>query len=112
VPGQADRRAESAYERSISGSFWPRSSCSDRLAGERKLLLGIVAVLVAATVGVALDKGFADNIPPYDEPVVAQIGAATFGLCTLGSIVLAVIAVARAARSRPRPPADRRADPG
>ncbi|MGB3098837.1 MAG: hypothetical protein WBB30_06025 [Solirubrobacterales bacterium] len=60
----------------------------------------IVATLVAATVGVALDKGLADDTPPYDEPVIAQIGVLVFFLCSLASIVLAAVAVVRAARSR------------
>ncbi len=69
-------------------------------AGSPTLVPWIVTILVAATVGVALDKGFADNTPPYDEPVIAQIGVLVFFLCSLASIVLAAVAAVRAARSR------------
>lgn len=69
-------------------------------AGKRTLVFWIVAALVAATVGLALERGFADNTPPYDEPLIAQIGVAVFLLCTVGSVVLAALAVARFARGR------------
>ena len=84
----------------LAGGRGQAGAPGDR-AGRPALALWIFAALVAATVGVALDKGFADDTPPYDEPVLAQIGVVVFFLGTLSSLALAALAVVRAAL-RPR----------
>jgi hypothetical protein len=38
----------------------------------RPLGFWIAAAFAASAAGLALDKGFADNTPPYDEPLIAR----------------------------------------
>jgi hypothetical protein len=59
----------------------------------------IAVALAASAAGLALDKGFADNTPPYDEPLIAQIGLMAFLLCGAAFVLLCAIAAARAVRS-------------
>lgn len=66
----------------------------------RSLGFWLVLVFVISGVGFALDKGFADNTPPYDEPTIAIIGLALFLLSGAAFLVLSVIALVRLVRSR------------
>ena len=60
--------------------------------------------LVLAVAGFGLDKGFADNTPPYDEPTIAIIGWAFFMLSGAAFLVLCAVALVRLARrQRGRP---------
>ena len=52
-------------------------------------MLGIGAV------GLALDKVFADNTAPYEEPPIAYIGFFLFFLCGLAFVVLCTLALVR-----------------
>ena len=52
-------------------------------------MLGIGAV------GLALDKLFADNTAPYEEPPIAYIGFFLFFLCGLAFVVLCTLALVR-----------------
>jgi hypothetical protein len=54
--------------------------------------------LAASAAGLALDKGFADDTPPYDEPTIAIIGWAAFLLCGVAFVLLCVIAAVRLLR--------------
>ncbi len=47
----------------------------------------------------ALDKGFTDDTPPYDEPPIASIGVLLFLLCGFAFAVLCTVALVRLARS-------------
>jgi Trk-type K+ transport system membrane component len=58
----------------------------------------IAVAYAASAAGLALDKGFADSIPPYDEPPIAQIGLVAFLLCGAAFVLLCAIAAARAVR--------------
>ena len=58
----------------------------------------IAVAFAASAAGLALDKGFADTTPPYDEPLIAQIGLLAFLLCGAAFVLLCAIAVARAVR--------------
>jgi hypothetical protein len=55
----------------------------------------IAVAFAASATGLALDKGFADNTPPYDEPLIAYIGFAAFLLCGAAFFSLCAIAAAR-----------------
>ena len=55
----------------------------------------IAVAFAASAVGLALDKGFADNTPPYDEPLIAYLGFAAFLLCGMAFFSLCAIAAAR-----------------
>jgi len=52
-------------------------------------MLGIGAV------GLALDKVFADNTAPYEEPPIAYIGFVLFLLCGLAFVALCTLALVR-----------------
>ena len=52
-------------------------------------MLGIGAV------GLALDKVFADNTAPYEEPPIAYIGFLLFVVCGLAFVVLCTLALVR-----------------
>jgi len=52
-------------------------------------MLGIGAV------GLALDKVFADNTAPYEEPPIAYIGFFLFFVCGLAFVVLCTLALVR-----------------
>ena len=58
----------------------------------------IAVAFAASAAGLALDKGFADTTPPYDEPLIAQIGLLALLLCGAAFVLLCAIAVARAVR--------------
>jgi hypothetical protein len=64
----------------------------------RSLGFWVLLTLVLAVGGFALDKGFADNTPPYDEPTIALIGWAFFMLFGAAFLVLCAIALVRVAR--------------
>jgi len=64
----------------------------------RPLGFWIAVAFAASAAGLGLDKGFADNTPPYDEPLIAYIGFATFLLCGAAFVLLCAIAAARAVR--------------
>jgi drug/metabolite transporter (DMT)-like permease len=66
----------------------------------RSLGFWLLLTLVLAGVGLALDKGFADNTPPYDEPTIAIIGWALFMLSGAAFLVLCAVALTRLARRR------------
>ena len=53
---------------------------------------------VACAVGLALDKGFADDTPPYDEPPIAYLGFVAFILGGAAFCSLCAIAAADAMR--------------
>lgn len=65
---------------------------------ERSPVFWILLVLVVGSIGLAIDKGFADNTPPYDEPVIAYIGFSMFMACGFAFIVLCSVALIRIAR--------------
>ena len=69
----------------------------DRVRG-RPLVFWIAVAFAASAAGLALDKGFADSTPPYDEPLIALIGFAAFLLCGAAFVLLCAIAAARAVR--------------
>ena len=69
----------------------------------RPLGLWMVPILILAGVGFGLDNGFADNTPPYDEPLIATIGRAVFLLSAAAFLVLCVVALVRLARGRGGP---------
>ena len=58
----------------------------------------IAVALAASAAGLALDKGLADTTPPYDEPVIAQIGLMAFLLCGAAFVLLCAIAAAHVMR--------------
>jgi hypothetical protein len=58
----------------------------------------ILLTVVVGGIGLALDKGFADNTPPYDEPPIALIGFWLFFLCGFAFVVLCTVALIRLAR--------------
>ena len=63
----------------------------------------MVPTLILAGVGFGLDNGFADNMPPYDEPLVATIGRAVFLLSAAAFLALCAVALVRIARGRGGP---------
>jgi len=52
-------------------------------------------MLSIGAVGLALDKVFADNTAPYEEPPIAYIGFFLFFLCGLAFVVLCTLALVR-----------------
>ena len=64
----------------------------------RSPIFWILLTLVVGGIGLALDKGFADNTPPYDEPPIALIGFWLFFLCGFVFVVLCTVALIRLAR--------------
>jgi hypothetical protein len=52
-------------------------------------------MLGVGAVGLALDKVFADNTAPYEEPPIAYIGFVLFLLCGLAFVVLCALALVR-----------------
>ena len=64
----------------------------------RSLGFWALLTLVLAVAGYAVDKGFADNTPPYDEPTIAIIGWAFFMLFGAAFLVLCAIGLVRLAR--------------
>ena len=52
-------------------------------------------MLSIGAVGLALDKVFADNNAPYEEPPIAYIGFFLFFLCGLAFVVLCTLALVR-----------------
>ena len=69
----------------------------------RPLGLGMVLILILEGVGFGLDNGFADNTPPYHEPLIAIIGRLVFLLSAVAYLVLCVVALVRRARGRGGP---------
>jgi len=67
----------------------------------RSPLFWILLTLVVGGVGLALDKGFTDDTPPYDEPPIASIGLLFFLLCGAAFVVLCTVALIRLARGSP-----------
>ena len=70
---------------------------------DRSLRFWIALTFVIAVAGFAADKGFTDNTPPYNEPLVVSIGSFMFLLSTLAFVVLCTVALARWVRGRPAP---------
>ena len=64
----------------------------------RPPLFWILLTLVMGGIGLALDKGFTDNTPPYDEPPITSIGLLLFFLCGCAFVVLCARALVRLAR--------------
>jgi len=64
----------------------------------RSPLFWILLMLAIGGFGLALDKGFADNTPPYDEPTIALIGFSLFFLCGIAFVVLCTVALVRLSR--------------
>jgi hypothetical protein len=58
----------------------------------------IAVAFAASAAGLVLDKGFADNTPPYHEPLIAYIGFVAFLVCGAAFFLLCAIAAARAMR--------------
>ena len=67
----------------------------------RSLLFRILLMLGCGAVGLALDKVFADNTAPYEEPPIASIGFVLFFLCGLAFVVLCMLALVRFWRGPP-----------
>ena len=65
----------------------------------RSLPFWIAFSCVTAAIGLALDKGFADNTPPYDEPTIAILGWALFMLSGFVVFVLCAVALGRWSRT-------------
>src|SRR5215211_101453 len=61
----------------------------------RSPLFWILLMLGIGAVGLALDKVFADNTAPYEEPPIAYIGFFVFLLCGLAFVVLCTLALVR-----------------
>ena len=61
----------------------------------RSPLFWILLTLGIGAVGLALDKVFADNTAPYEEPPIAYIGFFLFFLCGLAFVVLCAVALFR-----------------
>jgi len=55
-------------------------------------------MLVIGGVGLALDKGFTDDTPPYEEPPIASIGLLLFFLCGFAFVILCTLALVRLSR--------------
>ena len=66
----------------------------------RSLSFWLLLTPVLAAGGFALDKAFADDTPPYDEPTIALIGWAFFMVFGATFLVLCAIALVRLARRR------------
>lgn len=66
----------------------------------RPLRVWIALALVAGAVGFALDKGFADNTPPYHEPLISSLGLALWLACAAAIVVLCGVAAVRFVRGR------------
>jgi hypothetical protein len=64
----------------------------------RPPLFWILLTLVVAGVGLALDKVFADNTAPYDEPPIAMIGFSLFFVFLPAFVVLCARALVRLSR--------------
>jgi hypothetical protein len=65
----------------------------------RSLPFWIAVSSVTAALGLALDKGFADNTPPYDEPTIAIVGFSLFLLSGFVVLVLCAVALGRWSRA-------------
>jgi hypothetical protein len=61
----------------------------------RSPLFWILLMLGIGAVGLALDKVFADNTAPYEEPPIAYIGFFLFFLCGLAFVVLCTLSLVR-----------------
>jgi hypothetical protein len=61
----------------------------------RSPLFWILLTLGIGAVGLALDKVFADNTAPYEEPPIAEVGFFLFFLCGLAFVVLCTLALVR-----------------
>jgi hypothetical protein len=61
----------------------------------RSPLFWILLTLGAGAVGLGLDKVFADNTAPYDEPPVAYLGFFLFFFFGLAFVVLCTLALVR-----------------
>ena len=61
----------------------------------RSPLFWILLMLGIGAVGLALDKVFADNTAPYEEPPIANIGFFLFLLCGLAFVVLCTLSLFR-----------------
>jgi len=61
----------------------------------RSPLFWILLMLGIGAVGLALDKVFADNTAPYEEPPIAYIGFFLFVLCGLAFVILCTLALVR-----------------
>jgi hypothetical protein len=61
----------------------------------RSPLFWILLTLGIGAVGLALDKIFADNTAPYEEPPIATVGFFLFFLCGLAFVVLCTLALVR-----------------
>jgi len=66
----------------------------------RSLAWLAAAALAVSLVGLVVDKVFADNTPPYDEPLVALIGFAGFMLGMLAFLGFGAAALVRELRAR------------
>jgi hypothetical protein len=64
----------------------------------RPPLFWILLTLFVAGVGLALDKVFADNTAPYDEPPIAMIGFSLFFVFLPAFVVLCARALVRLSR--------------
>src|SRR5207249_1951738 len=69
-----------------------------RDARGRSPIFWILLMLVIGGVGLALDKGFTDNTPPYDEPAISSVGLLLFLLCGCAFVVLCTVALVRLLR--------------
>jgi hypothetical protein len=65
----------------------------------RSPLFWILLTLAIGAVGLALDKGFADNTAPYEEPPIAYVGFVLFFLFGLAFVALCTRALVRFWRS-------------
>ena len=61
----------------------------------RSPLFWILLTLVVGGVGLALDKGFTDDTPPYEEPPIATVGLLLFFLGGCAFVVLCTVALVR-----------------
>jgi hypothetical protein len=61
----------------------------------RSPLFWILLMLGMGAVGLALDKVFADNTAPYEEPPIALIGFFLFLPCGLAFVVLCTLSLIR-----------------
>ena len=82
IPARAPKRAlpPTRYARDVRG---------------RSPLFWILLTLGIGAVGLALDKVFADNTAPYEEPPIAYVGFFLFFLCGLAFMVLCTLALVR-----------------
>jgi len=81
-----------ARERRAGWAAPPYEAYAREVRG-RSPICWLLLTLFVGGIGLALDKGFTDNTPPYDEPPIASIGVLLFLLCGCAFVALCTVAL-------------------